>query len=201
MTTAPPPEHGPDVELGTADLRVLAHPVRLNVLALLRQRGPSTATRVGEELGIKPGAASYHLRRLAAGGLIVEDPERGTARDRWWKAAHGQSVHDPGTAPPGRRAVDRAYTHAVALSAADHLRRAAQEVPLLPPEWFGVTAFSDFVLHLTPHQLMELKGELYEVVARHRERAAQPGEGTAPVSLRVQAYPVPGAVELTGEGP
>lgn len=100
----------------------LSHPLRLNVLTLLRERGPSTATRVADELGINPGAASYHLRRLASGGLIVEEPDRGTGRERWWKSAHRQSIHDPAAAPPEQQEAGRAYTHAVALAAADRLR-------------------------------------------------------------------------------
>ncbi|MFK0146674.1 ArsR/SmtB family transcription factor [Streptomyces griseus] len=180
-----------DIELDTAALRVLAHPVRLGVLTLLRERGPSTATRVGEELGINPGAASYHLRRLASGGLIVEEPDRGTGRERWWKSAHRQSIHDPAAAPAERREAGRAYTHAVALAAADRLRRAANEVPLLPPEWLDASTYSDFLLHLTPGDVDRMRAEIFEVVSRYRRGADEAPEGAARVALYVHAFPVP----------
>lgn len=198
---APPPLTPPsaadpeaEVRLDTAALRVLAHPLRINVLTMLRQRGPSTATRVADELGINPGSASYHLRRLALGGLIVEEPGRGTGRERWWRAVHRQSQHDPASGPPEERAAGRPYTHAVALAGADRLRRAADEVPLLPREWLDVSAYADFVLRLTPDQTDRAKAEIFEVIARLRREAAQPAEGAVPVALQVQVFPVPGTV-------
>ncbi|MFE6494862.1 ArsR/SmtB family transcription factor [Streptomyces sp. NPDC057748] len=194
-----------DIELDTAALRVLAHPLRLNMLTLLRERGPSTATRIAEELGINPGAASYHLRRLASGGLIVDDPGRGTGRERWWKSLHRQSIHDPATAPAEQREAGRAYTQTVAVAAADRLRRAAREVALLPQEWLDVAVYSDFLLYLTPGDVDRMRSELFEVIARYRHGAGEAPEvpeapevrsapeGSSPVVLQVQAFPVPGA--------
>ncbi|MFB7213014.1 ArsR/SmtB family transcription factor [Streptomyces sp. NPDC056255] len=200
-----------DIELDTAALRVLAHPLRLNVLTLLRERGPSTATRIADELGINPGAASYHLRRLASGGLIVDEPGRGTGRERWWKSLHRQSIHDPATAPTEQREAGRAYTQTVAVAAADRLRRAAQEVALLPQEWLDVAVYSDFLLCLTPSDLDRMRSELFEVIARYRHGAGEASEvpeapevrgatevrraseGSSPIVLQVQAFPVPGA--------
>ncbi|MGW2180407.1 ArsR/SmtB family transcription factor [Streptomyces sp. NPDC001732] len=195
----------PDVELDTAALRVLAHPVRINVLALLRQRGPSTATKVAGELGINPGAASYHLRRLAAGGLVVEEPGRGTGRERWWKAAHRQSLHDPASdAPesvaPERREAGRAYAHAVALACGERLRAAAQEVPLLPEEWFEVSTFGDFVLRLAPKDVARMRDEVFAVISRYRQVEDRDAEGLVPVAVQVQAFPVPGTVPPRSAG-
>ncbi|MGW2789818.1 ArsR/SmtB family transcription factor [Streptomyces sp. NPDC001251] len=199
-TAASPESSGRDIELDTAALRVLAHPLRLNVLTLLRERGPSTATRVADELGINPGAASYHLRRLASGGLIVEEPDRGTGRERWWKSAHRQSIHDPAAAPPEQQEAGRAYTHAVALAAADRLRRAAHEVPLLPQEWLDVTTYSDFLLYLTPGDVDRMRAEMFEVISRYRHAESEAPEGSFPVALQVQAFPVPGtALPPAGE--
>ncbi|MET9919643.1 winged helix-turn-helix domain-containing protein [Streptomyces sp. NPDC006435] len=201
---ADPPDRLPaesDVELDTAALRVLAHPLRINVLALLRQRGPSTATRVAGELGINPGAASYHLRRLAAGGLIVEEPGRGTGRERWWRAAHRQSVHDPtSAAAPERQEAGRAYAHAVALACTERLRAAAQEVPSLPEEWFEVSAFGDFVLRLAPEDVARMRDEVFAVISRYRQAADRGAGELVPVAVQVQAFPVPGTVPPRSAG-
>lgn len=186
-----------DIRLDTATLRVLAHPVRLTVLNLLRERGPATATGVAAELGINPGAASYHLRRLAAGGLIIEDEELGSGRDRWWKAAHRQSIHDPSAGPADQRAAGRSYTHALVLARIEQLRRAAQEVPLLPREWADVSTYGDFTLTLTPAEVARLRAELFDVIRRYRDEPAT--EGGAPVSVQVQAFPVPGTVPLDAD--
>ncbi|MFJ4000062.1 ArsR/SmtB family transcription factor [Streptomyces parvus] len=194
----PAPER--DIQLDTARLRVLAHPLRVNVLTLLRQRGPSTATRIADELGINPGSASYHLRRLAAGGLIVEAPERGTGRERWWESAHRQSVHDPAAGPAEQREAGRAYARAVALACVDRLRRAAQEVPLLPAEWYEAGVYGDFTLWLTPEEVDRMRAEMFEVVSRYRRGEGEAPQGAAPVSVQVQAFPVPGTVDLDAAG-
>jgi DNA-binding transcriptional ArsR family regulator len=183
-----------DIRLDTATLRVLAHPIRLTVLNLLRDRGPATATRVAAELGINPGAASYHLRRLAAGGLIVEDEDLGSGRDRWWKATHRQSIHDPSAGPADHRAAGRADTHALVLARIEQLRRAAQEVPLLPREWADVSMYGDFTLTLTPAEVARLRAELFDVIRRYRDEPDT--ERGVPVSVQVQAFPVPGTIPL-----
>jgi DNA-binding transcriptional ArsR family regulator len=154
-----------DIRLDTATLRVLAHPIRLTVLNLLRDGGPATATRVAAELGINPGAASYHLRRLAG--------------------------------PADQRAAGRSYTHALVLARIEQLRRAAQEVPLLPREWADVSTYGDFTLTLTPAEVARLRAELFDVIRRYRDEPAT--EGGAPVSVQVQAFPVPGTVPLDAD--
>ncbi|HEY9326932.1 MAG TPA: helix-turn-helix domain-containing protein [Streptomyces sp.] len=201
-SSAPPdePAMDQDIQLDTARLRVLAHPLRLNVLALLRRRGPSTATRIADELGINPGSASYHLRRLATGGLIVEAQDRGTGRERWWKSVHRQSIHDPATEPVEQREAGRAYAHAVVLASIDRLQKAAQEVPLLPAEWYEASVYSDFALWLTPEDTDRMRAEIFDVISRYRHSEAEAPQGASPVSLQVQAFPVPGTVDLDAGG-
>jgi DNA-binding transcriptional ArsR family regulator len=53
----------------TAELRAMAHPVRLRVLSLLTG-GPMTAAEVAREMNLTHANASYHLRQLLAAGTI-----------------------------------------------------------------------------------------------------------------------------------
>src|SRR5215212_10817955 len=76
------------VVLDVKGLRALAHPVRVQLVGLLRRFGPSTATRLAERLGVNSGTASYHLRQLGAAGFVEEDTGRGNARERWWRSVH-----------------------------------------------------------------------------------------------------------------
>ncbi|WP_405794391.1 helix-turn-helix domain-containing protein [Streptomyces sp. NBC_01506] len=189
----PDPEH--DITLDAAALRVLAHPMRLVMLNALRERGPSTARRLAKELELDSGAASYHLRRLAAGGLIEEDQERGTRRDRWWRARHQRSHHDPAAVAPDERQGSRAYTNAVVLAYGDRLRRLAEAVPLFPDDWFDASIFSDYTADLTPDELNEMKRELVGVIDKYRTRGASSAAGTAKragaatVSVQLQMFP------------
>jgi len=68
-----------------AALRALAHPIRLQIMSLLT--GASlTAAEVARELGLTHANASYHLRNLLAGGMIVaagEEKIRGGVAKRY----------------------------------------------------------------------------------------------------------------------
>ena len=74
----------PARSLGAKEVRALAHPLRLRMLESLAQR-PATASMLARDLGESSGATSYHLRALAAAGIIVEDFDRRKGRERWWK--------------------------------------------------------------------------------------------------------------------
>lgn len=172
--------------LDAAGLRVLAHPTRIALLNRLRQYGPATARQLSGHFGIDSGAASYHLRRLAEGGLIEEDADRGTKRDRWWRARHRSSFHDPAAGPAEEDS--RAYVQAAVLAYGDLLRRLAGElVPVMPEDWFGAATFSDYTLRLTPEQLTRLKAELAQVIGRYR---AAEDDDAARVSVQLQAFPL-----------
>jgi DNA-binding transcriptional ArsR family regulator len=70
-------------------VRALAHPLRLELLDVLRFEGPSTATQLAQRLGQSSGATSYHLRQLAHYGYIEEAAlpggNRRGKRERWWQ--------------------------------------------------------------------------------------------------------------------
>ncbi len=68
-----------------AALRAVAHPVRLQIMSLLTGAA-LTAAEVARELGLTHANASYHLRNLLAGGLIVpagEEKIRGGVAKRY----------------------------------------------------------------------------------------------------------------------
>src|SRR5919107_5857404 len=81
----PPAEPSVDVTDPRA-LKALAHPLRGRLLASLRTDGPSTASRLAEQLGESSGSTSYHLRQLATYGFVEELTDEGNGRDRWWRA-------------------------------------------------------------------------------------------------------------------
>src|SRR5437764_13193340 len=66
-------------------LRALAHPIRLELVGLLRRQGPLTATKAAALLGESSGSTSFHLRQLAKYGL-VEEAGGGRGKERPWRA-------------------------------------------------------------------------------------------------------------------
>ena len=89
-----------NISPGPSALKALTHPDRLRMLGILRLEGPQTASGLAARLGLNSGATSYHLRQLAQHGFIEDAPELGSARDRWWRAAH-ESTHTEDDAPAG----------------------------------------------------------------------------------------------------
>jgi DNA-binding transcriptional ArsR family regulator len=192
------PDPARDLLLDTRTLQALSHPVRARIQQLLRDGGPSTATRLARQLGLNSGATSYHLRCLAAAGLITEDGERGDGRDRWWQAAHRSTFYDPAQAPPAQREVSAAYLSAVAALYAERTQRSVDELASLPPDWLDAWTISDYRLHLTAAQSAALLAELMEVIGRYRPydpdgpAAAEPG--AEQVILQLQSFVLPGTL-------
>ena len=138
-------------------LRALAHPVRLRLLGLLRVDGPSTATALGTRLGLNSGATSYHLRQLAQHGFVVDDADRGNARERWWRAAHQATrTKDGADDSPAARDAHDAFGQAVAVIHTEQLQRAVEERPDLPTAWRRASTLSDWGLRLTPQRAEQL---------------------------------------------
>src|ERR1700751_3792521 len=66
--------------------KAMSHPLRREMLRHLGQHGPATSTTIAAALGENTGTTSYHLRVLADAGLIEEIRDRGSGRERWWRA-------------------------------------------------------------------------------------------------------------------
>lgn len=176
-----PPREG--LTLDTRSLRAIAHPVRVRLLTLLREHGASTATRLAERLGLNSGATSYHLRQLAAAGLVEEDVARGNARERWWRSAHRSTFFEPYDLPAADRAAGAVYLDAIAAEYADRVRQAAHEYLTFPDEWQRSGDMSDFRMLLTPTEAARLIQELHAVIATYRGTGA-PAEDV-PADARV----------------
>ena len=149
-------------------LGALTHPLRNRLLALLRLDGPSTATLLGGRVGESSGTTSYHLRQLAAHGFIQEVPERGTGRERWWRAGHRQTGWTSQALdgqPGGAEVVEAALRHMVGtqgrlLGAWLHQRAT------LGPTWSAGSSVNDYALRLRPEQAQALQAELFDVLDR-----------------------------------
>jgi DNA-binding transcriptional ArsR family regulator len=93
-----------------AQLRGLAHPLRLQLLHVLREDGPATATQLARRLGESSGSTSYHLRALYRAGM-VEEAERRNGRERWWQRPPGR-ITIPNSIPPDASERDRSELQA-----------------------------------------------------------------------------------------
>lgn len=174
-------------------LKALTHPLRLRMLGILRIEGPATATTLATRLGLNTGATSYHLRQLEKHGFVVEDTERGNARDRWWKAAHQATMTDTAQpTDPAEKETLEAYLQAVVVTATQTLQRSVEELPLLPPEWSDATTYSDWVTRLTPARAKAFVEQIADLLSSTEEDEDDPEAVQYVVQLN--GFPYPGLV-------
>jgi DNA-binding transcriptional ArsR family regulator len=177
-------------------LRALAHPLRGKLLASLRIDGAATASMLARRYGESSGATSYHLRMLARYGFVEDDPGRGGARERWWRAAHEMTDWSPAAfldSEPGEGEAARQFMRRLVADYSRWLAGFVEELESWGPEWHEASEVTDLVLRLTPGQLKALKEELLATIFRYRE-AAPDAPGAERVIVLLQAFPQRGAL-------
>jgi DNA-binding transcriptional ArsR family regulator len=185
----PPAEASIDVTDVQA-LKALAHPLRGKLLGHLRTYGPSTATRLGQELGESSGSTSYHLRQLATYGFVEELTDEGNGRDRWWRARHRSTHFDTAAFlgdPAGREAVDELSLRQLGQQQR-LLANYAAESAQLDDDWRTAASLNDWGLRLSPAAVRELAEELNAVISRWRDTREEPGQPF--VSVLLDLFPV-----------
>jgi DNA-binding transcriptional ArsR family regulator len=188
----PPVEPGV-VVLDAKGLRALAHPVRVQLVGLLRKHGPSTATRLAERLGVNSGTASYHLRQLGAAGFVEEDKERGNARERWWRSVYRSTWFDDPDLAEREPEATLAYLQSVAAAHTLRTQRALNDFQTMPRAWREVFELSDWSLRLAPAEVASLQAEVREILNRYRrddpEEATAAPDGAERVSVSLHVLP------------
>ncbi len=170
-----------------AVLDALAHPVRLDVLGYLMSAGPATASQCARAVGDTPSNCSYHLRVLAAHGLVEPD-DSGDGRSRPWRSTlTGFSIgtHDPDSAA----GVARMLAASVELDhhlARDYLR--GHEI--VPEHWRKVDSHASYCLALSPDELVDVIRRIDDVVRPYIQatRTDAPAEAEH-VHLSFTAFP------------
>lgn len=184
-------------------MRVLAHPTRLRLLGLLRERGAQTAAQLGEVVDEAPGTVSYHLAKLASIDLIEPaEPQTHDRRERWWRAAAPLTSWNEAELldDPDKAAASSVLQKSIGQAYASRFSDYVDSMPSLPRQWVAAGTSSDRILHLTVDELASLTTELDALVARYagasEAHAASEDRGSdaddtnraEPVSIVYQAY-------------
>ena len=179
-----------------ADLKAVAHPLRVQMLALLRSHGPATATELAQRLGTESGSTSYHLRVLARHGFVTEAPAGSGARrhprERRWAAAHrttGWSNTQLGSTDAGREAAAMMRRRQVEVLIGDVERFEAGQ-DRLSPAWVEAAGLGDLRVRLTETSLTELWDRFYAHLEELRVRDEADPDATV-VSVVVAGFPQP----------
>lgn len=164
------------------DDAALRHPVRAQLLDLVRELGTVTSTEAARRLGHSSGLCSFHLRQLARYGYLEPAPTRGRVRP--WRLRGAEPAPQPtpvtGLGELSRELEDEGY------------RRWLAQRADAPPEWRRDAADSA-VLYLTPAELQAMAGEIRTVLHRYAGRehdpAARPA-GAGPVGAVLRLFPL-----------
>ena len=179
------------------DVKVIAamtHPVRRQLLSLLRLDGPSTVGVLAQQSGQAPGNISHHLKALAAAGLVEEVPELARdRRERWWRRS------TPAIRWTTEDFKGDAETEAIARAAVslnlDYQLHQLRQWDARPDEekgaWRKGPFSTDYWLRLTDDELSTLHEEIAAVLTRWEEREV-PTDGLERSPVFVFAHAVPG---------
>jgi DNA-binding transcriptional ArsR family regulator len=210
MTIAPdetaPDDNTPDEssdpgvrDLDLATLKALSHPLRVRLWDLLVVGGPATSTTLAKQTGESTGATSYHLRRLAAHGLVEEIPDRGTGRERWWRPASGalrvRGAGEEYESPSGGEVV-RAFGSQWATLRQGSLGRFHERVIARtePDDWVDASTDSTSFAYLTIGELQAMTDELAAVLDRYagagKSGEDRPGPEYRRIEVQARAFPV-----------
>lgn len=174
-------------------LRVLAHPLRLKLHALVGREGAITAAEAARQLGVSQALASHHLRHLAKHGF-VEPADAGDNRERPWRVTATSQQWDPGDSPEAWEQVDLLERFLVERSAAQltdwQQRRSDQD-----PRWAQNTGVSQNLVYLTVDEMTALSRAWDELITPlvHRRPIGDPKSlpaGAVPVDITLIAVPV-----------
>jgi DNA-binding transcriptional ArsR family regulator len=179
-------------------LKVFTHPLRIKLYRALTVARKATASQLGEQVDEAPSLVSYHLRKLAAHGFIVEAPGGSSdGRERWWQVSseRGFSFRSTDFADrPEGAAVMSAVTRQIVTSRYERYMAHLDESAAWPREWMETEFSSEYLASLTAAELGRLAEEMDALVRRwidHGRAAVEAGdrEGREHVSLHLYGFP------------
>jgi len=156
----------PPLGRSVADLRALAHPLRLRMMELFAET-PRTTKQVAELLGQPPTRLYHHVAALERAGLLVltERRQNRGAVEKWYTGVAQQiqaGVRQKGDA-------GRAARRAVAATA---LEQARQEMLAMPYGAKEVALLTRLVLVVPPAKIPAMRQWLFDAIQRLRTEFA-----------------------------
>ncbi len=169
-------------------MRAMAHPVRLQVLEILRENGPLTATELGERIGESPANTSFHLRTLAKYGFVVE-AERGKGRSRPWRDATGElMIPDAELEGEARRAAV-AMVRGMRMMLVRQIERWVDERSGYPKKWQATGFEMEFRTRMTAEELKRVGRQIQEVLEPFKRPASEVPKGAKAVAIAAWGFP------------
>lgn len=171
-------------------LKALAHPLRLRILGSLRRDGPATSAVLARRLRTDTGRTSFHLRRLAQSGMVIEAPELGKGRERWWAPTFRGVTWDSSVLMRDQQTVAAllALEEAAIQTWMGALREYLATRSDWDAAWVEAASFSDYAVRLNAEGLQQLLRQLVDLV-QQSDLGDSDAPGTQWVSVQLHAFP------------
>lgn len=150
----------PQLRRNVADLRALAHPLRLRMMELFAE-SPRTTKQVAELLGEPPTRLYHHVAALERAGLLQLQetrPNRG-AIEKWYTST-AQQIQDS----PRRRGSDTARRRGRRAVAVAALEQAKQEIMAIPVGAKEPAFLTRLIVVVPPSEISAVRQRLMSVV-------------------------------------
>ncbi|CAM5666143.1 transcriptional regulator [Streptomyces spiroverticillatus] len=195
---APETEHPPEPRRITDldALKVFTHPLRIELYRALFTGGAATASHLSDRVDEAVSLVSYHLRKMAAHGFIVEAPEMSSdGRERWWRVERGFTFRnsDFGDAPESVAVVGQ-VTRQLLRARQERYDTYLDHSASWGKEWVDAAFNWEYMPRLTVTEFQQLSEEIRELIIAYRERgraaeAAGDTEGREQVSVQMFGFP------------
>lgn len=165
-------------------IRAMAHPVRLDLQALLGKEGPMTAADAARRLGISQALASHHLRQLAKYDFVEPAPGKDNRERPWRLVSTSQSWRSSKLTAEGVAAAD-VLEQLLAERALDSLADWQQRRTAEPEIWVHNSGIGHTGIYLTADELAELEDKISGLLQEYVSQRPIDDKSTRPPGSRL----------------
>jgi DNA-binding transcriptional ArsR family regulator len=175
-------------------IRALAHPLRMDLIAIIGRLGRATTADAAREASVSHGLASHHLRQLEKYGFVEQIAGKDN-RERPWRLVATSYRWGEGTASPEGRAAADILEQVLAERALTEFLDWQERRVNWPASWKERAGLGQSTVFLTDAEFGEVAAAIDGLLRRYAEDrplddlASRP-EGSIPVDFTIFAIPV-----------
>jgi len=166
------PSHESLTTSDPAMLRALAHPLRIEVLAILDEVSEATASEIAERTGQTVANCSFHLRSLEKAGYVERAEPRG--REKPWRPAHRKRTIEPDPNDAASVRESGVISAGFVQHEAARLDAFLTDPRPLPPEWVHAVTVSTARIWATAEEMEQLGEDALALLERFAGRSTDP---------------------------
>ncbi|MEU4498892.1 helix-turn-helix domain-containing protein [Streptomyces sp. NPDC023998] len=180
-------------------IRALAHPIRVDLYALIGREGPLTAAEAARRLGISQALASHHIRQLAKHRFVTSAPGKDNRERPWRVVSTSMTWRGADRSQEGATAAD--LLEQVFIEAAVNRYIEWQQIRgTAEPKWRETAGTRFNFVYLTHEELERIVRGIDAIIepyidARPMDDPTNRPEGSVPVDLTYLVSIVPSPAE------